>query len=184
MDVTIYEDVNFGGRSETLEIGDHRLFSAADLNDEVSSIKVPAGLVALVYEHADDAGGYGRSVDLLEDHADLATLGLGDTISYVRVFAAETDIVTRDHRTGQPATGTARVVWARGSVVNGQYVPGHWEAPRAQPPPPGPAVVSPGPLPHLLHISKIQGDDWANPAYDTSSATWASQVVGGSTYDG
>jgi hypothetical protein len=30
MDVTIYEDVNFGGRSETLEVGEHRLVSAAD----------------------------------------------------------------------------------------------------------------------------------------------------------
>ena len=68
--------------------------------------------------------------------------------------------------------------------MNGHYVTGHWERPRAQPPPPGAAVVSPGPLPHLLHISKIQGDDWANPVYDTSSATWSSQVVGGSTYDG
>jgi hypothetical protein len=182
MDVRIYEDVNFGGNSEALEIGEHRLFAAADLNDEVSSIKVPAGLVALVHEHADGAGGYGRSVDLLEDHADLATLGLGDTISYVEVFAAERDIVSRNHATGE--TDTARVVWARGSLVNGQYVPGHWERPRAQPQPPGPAVVSPGPLPHLLHISKIQGDDWKNPPYDTSSATWSSQVVGGSTYDG
>jgi hypothetical protein len=182
MDVTIYEDVNFSGRSETLEIGGHRLFSAADLNDEVSSIKVPAGLVALVYEHADEVGGYGRSADLMEDHADLATLGLGDTISYVQVFAAQSSVVALNHATGQ--TETVPVVWARGSVVNGQYVPGHWEAPRAQPPPPGPAVVSPGPLPHLLHISKIQGDDWVNPVHDTSSVTWSSQVVGGSTYDG
>jgi hypothetical protein len=43
---------------------------------------------------------------------------------------------------------------------------------------------APGPLPHLLHISTIRGDNWVNPAYDTSSATWSSQVVGGSTYDG
>jgi hypothetical protein len=42
---------------------------------------------------------------------------------------------------------------------------------------------APGPLPHLLHISTIRGDNWVNPAYDTSSATWSSQVVGGSTYD-
>lgn len=182
MDVTIYEDVNFGGRSDVLEVGGHRLFSAANLNDEVSSIKVPAGLVALVYEHADEAGGYGRSADLIEDHADLGTLGLGDAISYVNVFAAEREILSHNHATGK--TDTARVVWARGSVVNGQYVPGHWERPRAQPTPPGPAVVSPGPLPHLLHISKIQGDNWANPAYDTTSATWSSQVVGGSAYDG
>lgn len=182
MDVTIYGDVNFGGRSETLEAGEHRLLSAADLNDEVSSIKVPAGLVALVFEHADEAGGYGRSADLMEDHPDLATLGLGDTISYVSVFAAERDIVARNHATGK--TDTAHVVWVRGAVVNGQYVAGHWERPRAQPPPSGPAVVSPGPLPHLLHISKIQGDNWVNPAYDTSSATWSSRVAGGTTYDG
>ncbi len=182
MDVTIYEDVSFGGRSEALEIGRHRLFSRADLNDEVSSIKVPTGLVALVYEHADAAGGYGRSADLMEDHADLSTLGLGDTISYVEVFAAERDIVSRNHATG--TTDTTHVVWARGSVANGQYVPGHWERPRAHPLPPGPAVVSPGPLPHLLHISKIQGADWTNPPYDTSSPTWSSQVAGGTTYDG
>src|SRR5690348_13805976 len=116
MSVTIYEDVNFGGRSEALEVGGHRLFSAADLNDEVSSIKVPAGLVAIVHEHADDAGGYGRSADLMEDHADLSVLGLGDTISYVDVFAAERDISSFNHATGQ--TETAHVVWARGAVVN------------------------------------------------------------------
>ncbi len=40
------------------------------------------------------------------------------------------------------------------------------------------------PLPHLLHISKIQGDDWVNPVYNPSSADWAPQVAGGSTYDG
>ena len=88
----------------------------------------------------------------------------------------------RNHATGQ--TDTARVVWARGSVANGHYVPGHWERPRAHPLPPGPAVVSPGPLPHLLHISKIQGADSTNPPYDTSSPTWSSQVAGGTTYDG
>ena len=144
MDVTIYEDVNFGRRSETLEIGGHRLFSAADLNDEVSFIEVPAVLMALVYEHADEAGGYGRCADLMEDHADLGISGLGDTISYVQVFAAESDVVARNHETGRAEM--ARVVWARGAVVNGQDVPGHWEAPRAQPSPPGPAVVSPDAL--------------------------------------
>ena len=101
MDVTIYEDVNFGRRSETLEIGGDRLFSAADLNDEVSFIEVPAVLMALVYEHADEAGGYGRCADLMEDHADLGISGLGDTISCVQVFAAESDVVARNHETGR-----------------------------------------------------------------------------------
>ena len=97
-------------------------------------------LMALVYEHADEAGGYGRCADLMEDHADLGISGLGDTISYVQVFAAESDVVARNHETGRAEM--ARVVWARGAVVNGQDVPGHWEAPRAQPSPPGPAVVA------------------------------------------
>jgi hypothetical protein len=136
----------------------------------------------MIFEHADDAGGFGRSADLLEDCPDLSTIGLGDTISYVEVFATERDVVVRNHATGQ--NDTSRVVWARGSIVNGQYVPGHWERPRAQPPPVGPVVVSPGPLPHLLHISKINGSDWENPAFDTSAADWNAQVAGGSTYDG
>src|SRR5438105_6711832 len=179
MNVTIYSDVNFDGRSEILEVGGHRLSSATS-DDQVSSITVPVGLVALAYEHADEAGGYGRSADLMEDHPDLATLGLINTISYVEVFAAERDMVFRNHATGQ--NDTVHLVWARGSVVSGQYVPGHWERPRAQSAPPGPAVVSPGPLPHLLHISTIRGENWVNPAYDTSSPTWASQAVGGATW--
>jgi hypothetical protein len=182
MDVAVYENAGFGGRSLTLAAGEHRLSSAADLNDQISSIKVPAGLVALVYADGDDAGGYGRSADLMEDHADLTALGLGDSISYISVFAAERDIVSRDHATGK--TGTAHVVWARGSMVNGQYVPGGWAAPRAQPTAPGPAIASPGPLPHLLHIRRLQGDDWVNPVHDTSSPAWASQVAGGAQYDG
>jgi hypothetical protein len=35
MDVTSYEDVDFGRRSATLEGGEHRLVSAADLNDSI-----------------------------------------------------------------------------------------------------------------------------------------------------
>lgn len=182
MDVTVFEDVNFAGRSEALEIGGHRLFTAADMNDEISSIQVPPGLVALVYEHADGVGGFGRSVDLMEDQADLGTLGLGDTISYIDVFAAERDMVVRNHGTG--GVDTTRVVWARGAIVNGQYVAGHWEAPRAQPQTPGPPVVSPGPLPHLLHITTIGGDDRVNPTFDTSSPDWAAQVAGNHTFDG
>jgi hypothetical protein len=66
--VVIYEHPNFTGRSTTVGVGEHRL---SDFNAIASSIKVPQGLVALLYEHADEGGGYGISVDLPEDHADI-----------------------------------------------------------------------------------------------------------------
>ena len=64
--VVIYEDPNFEGRSRSFGIGGHRLFNAEDFNDVASSIKVPAGLVAVVYEHADERGGFGIWVDFLK----------------------------------------------------------------------------------------------------------------------
>jgi len=62
--VTLYEDANFGGRSKSVSAGDYRL---SDFEGIASSIKVPQGFVAILYEHADQGGGYGISVDLLED---------------------------------------------------------------------------------------------------------------------
>jgi len=37
------------------------LVATDPLNDRISSIRVPKGLVALVYEHANEAGGFGIS---------------------------------------------------------------------------------------------------------------------------
>jgi hypothetical protein len=79
--VTIYENADFGGTGTFLEVGEYRLFVASDMNDAISSIQVPAGLVAMVFEHTDGGGGYGISADFLEDCADLAPLGLNDKIS-------------------------------------------------------------------------------------------------------
>lgn len=111
--VVLYEHSNFGGRSKTLGIGDHKL---SDFNDTASSIKVSAGLVAVIYEHAKEAGGYGIWVDFLEDRADLSQFDFNDKASFVRVFA------TPDAR---------KFIWARNSMQNGQFVAGHWERPRA-----------------------------------------------------
>lgn len=163
--VTIYEDADFGGTGIFLDVGDYRLFGASDMNDTISSIQVPAGLVAMVFEHADSGGGYGISADFLEDCADLAPLGLNDKISYISVFRAERDIVSRNHATGE--TGTAHVVWARGSVVNGQYVPGHWERKRVVEPAPNTVVtVSPPIPPHTggiaVHASGPQAQQAQN----------------------
>jgi len=215
MDVTIFDAVNFGGRSATLAVGEYPLSGSGAPLDQVASIQVPAGMVALVYELADSAGGYGRSADLMENYADVSTLGLAG-IASINVFLAEREAplieamiargpasaptsapgpVAAPGATPEPAQLRAPVgaplpspelqqFWVRGAVVNEQYVAGHWQVLSAQPSAPGPAVVSPGPLPHLLHITTIQGQDMTNPAYNTSSSNWSSQVVGGTVFDG
>src|SRR3982751_1853048 len=108
--VVIYSRKNFGGESMVLPIGDHRL-----TNLKPASIRVPAGLVAYVYEHVDSAGGYGTLVDLMEDHADLAEFGLSGNVEMITVFASTLD----------------GLVWARNRMTNGQFVAGHWERLRA-----------------------------------------------------
>src|SRR3954447_10059669 len=143
-DVTIYEDTNFTGRSMTLGIGERRLFDANDMNDMTSSIQVPPGLVAYVYEHADSKGGYGIAADLMEDCADLSQFDFNDKISYITVFAAETP---EGH------------IWARARVEGGQFIPGHWERKRAngQLPPNNGVAVSPPLPPHDLVQPVVTG---------------------------
>jgi hypothetical protein len=185
MNVTIYDSINFGGRSAALGVGNQSLTGPGAPLDKVASIQVPAGMVALVYELADNVGGYGRSADLMENYADVSTLGLAG-IAYVEVFLAERDAPAIAARVAGAAvagtTATLHENWIRGSVANEQYVAGHWGIAVAQAS--GTAVVSPGPLPHLLHISNLQGQDWTNPAYNTSGGNWSSQLVGGATFDG
>ena len=59
--------------------------AASDMNDTISSIQVPAALVAMVFEHADSGGGYGISADFLEDCADLAPLDLNDGVFFLHL---------------------------------------------------------------------------------------------------
>src|SRR5262245_31248618 len=68
--VTLYENRDFGGTSITVDEGDTRFPTPAEFNDAASSIRVPAGYCAILYEHANENGGYGSWVDLLEDCAD------------------------------------------------------------------------------------------------------------------
>jgi len=114
--VTIYEDPQFAGRSKALDVGEYRFFTPADFNDVVSSIKVPAGLCAVLFEHADDGGGYGRSVDLLEDRADLSIYDFNDTTSYISVFATSRTVQVRDHRQGHDASTFETFVYVRNSL--------------------------------------------------------------------
>ncbi len=112
--VTLFSDPQFAGSSVPLDEGDTRF--SADFNDSASSIRVAPGYCAVLYEHANEYGGYGASVDLLEDCPDLSVYGFDKKTSYVHVFRTERD----------------GFVWARGAVRNGQFVPGHWERKRAR----------------------------------------------------
>jgi hypothetical protein len=69
----------------------------------------------VLYEYANDYGGYGASVELLEDCPDLSVYSFDNKTSYVRVFRTEQD----------------DFVWARAAMRDGQFVAGHWERRRA-----------------------------------------------------
>src|SRR5947208_1236145 len=147
--ITVYENINYGGRSKQFAIGSYRLFTPADFNDVISSIKVPDGLGAMVFADADEGGGYGISVDLMEDWPDLSKINFNDKISYITVFSA---------------TRSPGFVWVRNAMQNGQFIPGRWERQRATPPPPNHvAVVSPPLPPHVAAaVTTVtqQGNKW------------------------
>ena len=129
--VTLYENQGFTGRSMSLAFGQHRFSTPDDFNDIAASIQVPAGLVAVLYEHADDAGGYGIAVDLMEDCPDLGVYGMAKKASFINVIATPN------------AQG---FVWARALEDGGQFIAGHWERARASgqlPSNPGHAAVWP-----------------------------------------
>jgi hypothetical protein len=158
--VVIYEQKNFNGRSETLAVGDHR---PADWKP--ASIRVSAGFVAYLYESADSAGGFGISVDVLEDHRDLSEFGLNANVSFISVFAST--------RQG--------FIWARNSMSNGQFVSGHWERARAAGNPVNPVAVASPPLPSRVPPAPTsiqqQGTTWTittlGPQSSADAAQWS-----------
>lgn len=111
--VTLFGDRQFAGPSVPVDEGATRF--STDFNDSTSSVRVAPGYCAVLYEHANEYGGYGASVDLLEDCPDLSVYGFDKKTSYVQVFRTERD----------------RYVWARGAMRDGQFVPGHWQRKRA-----------------------------------------------------
>ena len=141
--VVLFEHANYTGQTRAFGPGQYLL---SDFNDLTSSIRVPAGMVAYIYEHATPTQGYGISVDLLEDVADLAVYNFNDKLSYLIVFTTPKDNLYD---------------WARNAMVNGQFIPGHWERKRAVPMPPNTvAVVSPpiaAPLPTTPSVLAVNG---------------------------
>ncbi|QEA39656.1 phosphoesterase [Pistricoccus aurantiacus] len=112
--VTLFSDRQFTGSGVPLNEGHTRL--TADCNDVASSIRVAPGYCAVLYEHANEFGGYGASIELLEDCPDLLVYGFAKKTSYVHVFRTE--------RGG--------FIWVRGAMRDGQFVSGHWERKRAR----------------------------------------------------
>ena len=193
--VELFEEQNFTGASIKLGIGHHLLQGAPDLERAASSIKVPAGLVAMLHDEGDSVAGYGRYVDLLEDHTELGSLNFDKKTVYVDVFSSsQTTTVAaatvRDHRAIPPTAGPvvpeSKFVWARNAIVSDAFVAGHWVRPPASGDvAEGPAVVSPDPMPpNLLQLVKLDGSPWENPDYDTTGASWSSDLVDGHTFDG
>lgn len=81
--VTLYEHVNYQGRSETFLRDDPRLTNNFIRQDGVSSARVAPGCVATLYEHSDYGG---RSTTLRRDEPDLrGTLVGNDKVSSIRV---------------------------------------------------------------------------------------------------
>lgn len=125
--VALYENSNYTGTSKILSPGQYIL---SDFNDIASSLKVPPGMVAYIYEHAASDKGYGMSADIMEDVPDLSIYNFNDKVSYIDIFYASKD---------------NKFDWARGAMVNGQFIAGHWERKRANGKKPDnfpPAVVS------------------------------------------
>lgn len=66
--------------------------------------------MVIVYEAADEGGGFGEWVDFLEDQPDLSRYRFDKKISYLEVFPL---------RRGAS-------IYARNKIENGRFVQGHW----------------------------------------------------------
>jgi hypothetical protein len=126
--VVLYDQPKFTGQSKELGVGTYRLTTSADFNDLASSIKVPPGFVAIIFEHANESGGYGNYVELMEDCENLSAYNFSDKISYLNIFSV-------DARPGY--------VYRRTRIINNEIVPGLWlRAGATKPDNSLPAVVS------------------------------------------
>lgn len=80
-----FEHCNYQGWSSTLGVGNYDIGSMGIGNDSISSVRVPAGLRVVLYEHA---GFQGRAVTLTGDAPCLVNQGFNDAASSIRVQEA------------------------------------------------------------------------------------------------
>ena len=81
---TFYYHCWYDGPSVQLGRGDYNINQMGLPNDSISSVRVPAGLIVVLYEHA---GFQGRTLTLTSDNACLVyNSGFNDTASSIRIY--------------------------------------------------------------------------------------------------
>ncbi|WP_232537550.1 beta/gamma crystallin-related protein [Cystobacter fuscus] len=91
---TFYPDPNFGGTGVSLAPGSYgisQMQAAGIANDNISSIRVPAGVTVIAYG---DGAFDGPSWTFTSDNANLANTGNDNTISSIKVLASSSPGVT------------------------------------------------------------------------------------------
>ena len=128
---TFYTDINFGGTSATLGVGNYdlsQLQAAGIPNDSISSIRVPSGFTVVAYS---DSGFSSTSWTFTTDDANLSSTGNNDTISSLKITSnapavvslrahANGDIVTADNAGAAPliANRTAIGPWEEFDLIH------------------------------------------------------------------
>ncbi|WP_327008807.1 hypothetical protein OHA72_17060 [Dactylosporangium sp. NBC_01737] len=82
---TFYGDINFGGPAVSLGAGDYdlpQLQAAGKVNDNISSIRVPAGYTVTAFQHS---GFIGTRWTFTADNPDMRDTGNNDAISSMRI---------------------------------------------------------------------------------------------------
>lgn len=169
MKVVIFDRPNFQGPSKPFGVGRHRLMNEVDFNDLASSMTVSRGLGVIVYEHADEGGGYGEWVDFLEDQADLSRYRFDNKISYLEVFYLK----------------RGNQVYERNKIENGRFVPGHWVPGIDDPVNPNP-IVAPFKEGNLPEITSFEAEPKLVTEGGSTTLRWqtakADRVVIGERY--
>jgi Beta/Gamma crystallin len=116
--VVVYEHANFGGRSQTFPAGNHDMGALTGVgNDQISSIRIPAGMSVMVYEHANYGG---RSLTFNGDQPDLQRVGFNDQISSLRVMggaAVSQTVVPAQWYGSYQLYNTYSGPWNKGSIL-------------------------------------------------------------------
>lgn len=82
-EVTFYSNINYGGTAVTLGVGSYtmdQMIAAGIKNDDISSIKVPAGYTVTVYENRNFTG---TALTFTSDISNLLDYNFNDTLSAV-----------------------------------------------------------------------------------------------------